>query len=133
MFRHTLYLLPLAAILVAVPAGRTDDTKAPEGFTPLFNGKDLTGWKVNKGGKMEAWGADNGILFVQGGGGGWLMTEKEYGDFELRLEFKIPEKGNSGVALRSPMEGDPAYSAWRSRSWMIPGIARTTRASRCRS
>ena len=49
------------------------------------------------------------MLFVQGSGGGWLMTEKEYGDFEVRLEFKIPEKGNSGVALRSPMEGDPAY------------------------
>lgn len=108
MLRYTLFLLPLAVAMLAVPEARPED-KIPEGFTPLFNGKDLEGWKVNKGGKMDAWGAENGVIFVKGGGGGWLMTEKEYGDFELRLEYKIPEKGNSGVALRSPMEGDPAY------------------------
>src|SRR5262249_7196427 len=43
------------------------------------------------------------------GGGGWLMTEKEYGDFEVRLEYKMPKMGNSGVALRAPLKGDPAY------------------------
>lgn len=79
----------------------------PSGFTALFNGKDLNGWKAT--GKKEVWGADKGILFVEGGGGGWLMTEKEYSDFELRLEFKMPKMGNSGVALRSPLQGDPAY------------------------
>jgi formylglycine-generating enzyme required for sulfatase activity len=77
------------------------------GFVPLFNGKDLTGWKVHNG-KLEVWGADKGILYVEGGGGGWLMTEQEYGDFELRLECKIPRMGNSGVALRAPLIGDPA-------------------------
>jgi hypothetical protein len=107
--RLTLLSLALAGGLVCVPALHSADTDVPEGFTALFNGKDLTGWKVNEGGKMDKWGAEKGLLFVQGGGGGWLMTEKEYGDFELRLEFKLPEKGNSGVALRSPMAGDPAY------------------------
>jgi hypothetical protein len=92
--------------LLVVAAARAD---APEGFKPLFNGKDLDGWKVH-GGKLKSWSADKGILFVSGGGGGWLMTEKEYGDFELRLEFKVPKGGNSGVALRSPMKGDPAYT-----------------------
>ncbi len=69
----------------------------------------LTGWKAT--GKQEVWGADadNMVLFVQGGGGGWLMTEDEYGDFELRLEYKMPKMGNSGVGLRSPLSGDPAY------------------------
>ncbi|MCI0683364.1 MAG: DUF1080 domain-containing protein [Gemmataceae bacterium] len=80
---------------------------APEGFTPLFNGKDLSGWKAT--GKMDVWGADKGVLYVSGGGGGWLLTEQEYGDYELRLEYKLPEKGNSGVALRTPSKGDPAY------------------------
>ncbi len=87
----------------------TSQAETPEGFEPLFNGKDLTGWKVH-GGKKESWSVENGILFVSGGGGGWLMTEKEYGDFELRLEFKVPKGGNSGVALRAPMKGDPAYT-----------------------
>jgi hypothetical protein len=96
----------LFALVLCVTAARAD---APEGFESLFNGTDLTGWHVNKGGKMDVWGAENGLLYVNGGGGGWLMTEKEYGDFELRLEYKLPRKGNSGVGLRSPMAGDPAY------------------------
>src|SRR5206468_627539 len=59
----------------------------------------------------EVWGADKdaGVLYVSGGGGGWLLTEKEFGDFELRVEYKLPKMGNSGVALRSPTKGDPAY------------------------
>jgi 3-keto-disaccharide hydrolase len=104
-----LSLCALAATLLCVPALKSADNTAPEGFDLLFNGKDLSGWKVNEGGKMDKWGVDKGVLYVQGAGGGWLMTEKEYGDFELQVEFKIPEKGNSGVALRSPMKGDPAY------------------------
>jgi hypothetical protein len=105
--------LPALLLSLALPlACRSDEVtepEAPEGFTALFNGKDLTGWKVHKG-KLASWSAEKGVLFVKGGGGGWLMTEKEYGDFELRLEFKVPKGGNSGVALRSPMKGDPAYS-----------------------
>jgi hypothetical protein len=108
--RLFLFTLALAAGLACAPALRSADTDVPEGFTALFNGKDLSGWKVNEGGKMDVWGAEKGLLYVQGGGGGWLMTEKEYADFEVRLEFKMPEKGNSGVALRSPMKGDPAYA-----------------------
>jgi hypothetical protein len=113
--RTRLFVLPLVVALCGAPAVRpaaepTGDTKIPKGFTALFNGKDLNGWKVHNG-KMDVWGADDkGILFVQGGGGGWLMTEKEYGDFELMLEFKMPKMGNSGVALRAPRQGDPAYS-----------------------
>jgi hypothetical protein len=112
MRRSLIPTLLLAAL--CVPALHSDDKKddkkpdVPEGFTPLFNGKDLTGWKVHNG-KMDVWGAENGVLFVQGGGGGWLMTEKEYDNFEVRLEFKVPKKGNSGVALRAPLKGDPAY------------------------
>jgi hypothetical protein len=81
----------------------------PEGFVSIFNGKDLDGWKVNEGGKQSVWGGADGILFVEGRGGGWLLTEKEYGDFEVRLEYKMPEHGNSGVGLRTPRKGDPAY------------------------
>jgi hypothetical protein len=99
----------LVASLCVLPAALADDTQIPEGFQSLFNGKDLTGWQVNDKGDMKVWGAENGILYVNGSGGGWLMTDKEFSDFELRLEFKIPPKGNSGVALRSPLKGDPAY------------------------
>lgn len=82
--------------------------EVPKGFTPLFNGKDLAGWKAT--GNMKVWGVEDGVLYVAKGGGGWLMTDKEYADFELRLEYKVPKVGNSGVALRSPLEGNPAYA-----------------------
>jgi hypothetical protein len=102
-----LWCCGLFAVLGLAPAASSEGQKPPEGFVALFNGKDLTGWKAT--GNPKVWGAEKGILFVQAGGGGWLMTEKEYSDFELRLEFKMPKKGNSGVALRSPLQGDPAY------------------------
>jgi hypothetical protein len=103
--------LIVSACVLALTLGAAvadDDSKPPEGFTSLFNGKDLEGWKVHNG-KADSWSAEKGVLFVSGGRGGWLMTEKEYGDFELRLEFKVPKGGNSGVALRAPRKGDPAY------------------------
>ena len=107
--RFTLSALFVFVALVLTCQG---EDKAPESFTALFNGKDLTGWKVNKEAtKPKVWGAEKGVLYVQGSGGGWLMTEKEYSDFELRLEFKMPEKGNSGVALRSAMEGNPSFES----------------------
>jgi len=108
--RNWLSFLILTALAFFLPAAKADDTQIPEGFQSLFNGKDLTGWQVNDKGNINVWGAENGILYVSGSGGGWLMTDKEYGDFELRLEYKIPPKGNSGVALRSPLKGDPAYA-----------------------
>jgi hypothetical protein len=115
MRRTTITIVPPLVVLllsIAPLSGKDNEesTSPPEGFTSLFNGKDLEGWQVH-GGKLASWSADKekGVLFVKGGGGGWLMTKKEYGDFELRLEFKVPKKGNSGVALRAPLKGDPAY------------------------
>lgn len=110
MRRCCLYLVFVVAVCCCLRAAPAADREPPRGFEPLFNGKDLTGWNVNERGNLAVWGAENGVLFVKGSGGGWLMTEKEYVDFELRLEYKLPEKGNSGVALRSPMKGDPAYA-----------------------
>src|SRR5688572_12242728 len=62
-FRRT--LLALAFVALAEPARAVDP---PEGFQSLFNGRDLSGWTV-VGGKKQAWGATEGVLFVQGGGG----------------------------------------------------------------
>lgn len=97
------------AVLIALAATvQADDPKPPEGFAALFNGKNLDGWKAT--GKADAWAAEGGSIVCKGGGGGYLLTEKEYGDFEFRCEYKwSKEGGNSGVALRTPAKGDPAY------------------------
>jgi hypothetical protein len=75
----------------------------------LFNGLDLAGWKVIDG-KDGNWGVDQGVLFTTGDGGGWLSSEREYDNFALDLDFRLTEGGNSGVFLRSPRQGDPAYT-----------------------
>ena len=67
----------------------------------LFNGKDLSGWKVI-GGAPTAWKVEDGLLYCAGGGSNWLATVDEYANFELELEFRQPEGGNSGVFLRAP-------------------------------
>jgi hypothetical protein len=112
-----LVLCSLLNVLALANQVSADDKNVPAGFTPLFNGKDLTGWKIH-GGNIDAWGVKDGVLYVakparkKPGGKEepfWLMTEKEYANFEFRLEFKVPPGGNSGVALRSPLKGDPAY------------------------
>jgi hypothetical protein len=42
-------------------------------------------------------------------GGGWIASDKEYGDFDLVVEYRIPEGGNSGLGIRFPAQGDPAH------------------------
>src|ERR1022692_14024 len=74
-----------------------------EGFVPLFNGKNLDGWEVreHQSGDNEKWSAKDSILTAMPGAG-WIGTTKMYGDFVLRLEWRIPENGNSGVFIRVP-------------------------------
>ena len=74
----------------------------------LFNGKDKTGWEVI-GNSPDSWKVEDGILYTSGGGGGWISTAKQFADFRLELEFRVPPGGNSGVFLRTPRKGNPAY------------------------
>ena len=79
--------------------------QVPEkGFTPLFNGKDLSGWEGN----FKLWKAADGTIKAASPGikhNDFLATKKEYDHFELRLEFRMKDgKGNSGVQFRSQRE-----------------------------
>jgi hypothetical protein len=71
----------------------------------IFNGKDLTGWTIYG---TELWYVEDGLLVCESGPDeeyGYLGTDKEYKDFELTLEFKQGADGNSGVFIRSSIEG----------------------------
>jgi hypothetical protein len=78
---------------------------ANDGFEPIFNGSDLTGWS----GAVENYEVVDGVIRCKPGKGGTLHTEKEYGDFVARLEFRLPPGGNNGLAIRYPGTGDTAY------------------------
>jgi hypothetical protein len=84
-------------------------TVAAGEWKPLFNGKDLSGWQAIDG-PISSWKVEDGVLFCSGGGGGWLSTDKEYANFEIELEFRVPPGGNSGVFLRAPHQGNPAFA-----------------------
>jgi hypothetical protein len=90
------------------PAAAEDKNKDKEqGFVSLFDGETLKGWK----GSGTSYVVRDGAIVCdpKGKGGGNLYTEKEYGDFHLRFEFKLTPGANNGIGIRTPPSGDPAY------------------------
>ena len=128
---RTIVLLGLALLIlpVATEFSRAADNTPPEGFVALFNGKDLGGWKglvanpkkraemtpeqLAKAqeeadqGMRDHWKVADGALVFDGGGQS-LCTAKDYGDFEMYVDWKIKPKGDSGIYLR----GSPQVQIW---------------------
>ena len=123
-------ILPLFALTLAATALAQD--APPAGFTALFNGKDLTGWrggdtfdhrkllemtpdqrtaKIAEWTKTmrEHWRAEGGEL-INDGKGAYATTEKDYGDFELLVDYKTVPLADSGIYLR----GIPQVQIWDS-------------------
>jgi hypothetical protein len=98
----------VAALLICIfsfPARITSSSA----WTSLFNGKDLSGWKING---QEKWIVENGTILCESAANkyGYLTTEKTYRNFDLRLKFKPEAEGNSGVFFRSKITGiDPDH------------------------
>ncbi len=113
--------------------GRPDNTP-PEGFTALFDGSDLAGWKglvadppkraamtpdqlaaaqVKADERMrDHWHVENGVLLYDGKGDN-LCTGKDYRDFEMLVDWKIGPKGDSGIYLR----GTPQVQIWETNGY----------------
>jgi hypothetical protein len=114
---HPICIAWAAAAALAWAAGEPQPAPAPPpapapapprqaetGFEPLFNGRDLTGWVGDTAGYVVEDGA-----IVCGPQGRNLFTAREFGDFTLRLEFKLTPGANNGIGVRAPLEGDAAY------------------------
>jgi len=86
--------------LAQAPARQQTKVDVGPQWVALFNGKDLTGWK--KIGE-EKWVVENGAIYGEGVTEkyGYLITEKDYKDFELAIRFKCEADGNSGVYIRT--------------------------------
>lgn len=81
------------------------------GFEPLFDGSTLSGWTVHPRAETSGgWRVENDVLLVEGRPGN-LATSEDYGDFDLRLEWKLGELGNSGVFYRFAGTGNPNGAA----------------------
>ncbi len=125
--------LVLSLSLYAADEKSTEPINSPPpGFTALFNGKDLTGWQgvipIVQRNKLKAdpeayekkvkemnakvfphWTIKDGVLYYDGKSNS-LQTIKDYGNFELLIDWKIEEKGDSGIYLR----GQPQVQIWDS-------------------
>jgi hypothetical protein len=123
----------------AQDAPGSDTKQAPhdDGWTDLFNGKDLTGWK-----NPYEWGEAkvvDGVIELTGNKKFFLTTEKQFSDFELEVQVMLPAEGkaNSGVMFRCHVEKnkvfgyqaecDPTDRAWTGglydegrRKWLFP-------------
>ena len=137
-----LWLALVSQARAADEAKRPDNTP-PEGFVALFNGKDLTGWKGLPKGALENpfkraeaskeelakaqaeadenmrahWKVEDGALVFDGKGRS-LCTAKDYGDFEMYVDWKILKDGDSGIYLR----GTPQIQIWDPDSKPAAGV-----------
>lgn len=134
MLAGFLLTLTVAGCLQAVVAEELN--QPPAGFVALFNGKDLSGWKGLVGdpkkraemGEQELaeaqikadesmrahWNVVDGIIVFDGKGQN-LCSAKDYGDFELYVDWKIERKGDSGIYVR----GAPQIQIWDSEQHKI--------------
>jgi len=109
-----LLFVALPALILLGCAGRP----APQ-FTSLFaQDGPPAGWIVRHWADVKdqppepvVWEVRDGILHGGKQRGTWLLSEREYGDFIVEFDFKLGELGNSGLALRTPLAGDPAFDA----------------------
>jgi hypothetical protein len=107
------FALLLSSAVIADQVGCDPEKLAKDGFVPLFNGKDLSGWLC---GPDKSWIVEDGAIALEREFDGrehnldYLWTNETYGDFILELEFKVPERANSGVFLRTSDLKDPVYT-----------------------
>jgi hypothetical protein len=98
--------------LVALASPALVLAAVPVGFTPLWNGKDLSGWHVsqtNHHGNSKGWSVKDGVLLAtqdRPGNGGILLTDRKYRDFEVSLEVNPDWGCDGGLFLRSNEAGD---------------------------
>jgi len=101
------------AALLPVSGNAADE----DSFQPLFPDEGSPrGWVVTEWSDLGRrapegveWTVKDGVLHSGEKRGTWLVSEKEYENFVLEFEIKLTQRGNSGVALRTPMRGDPAF------------------------
>ena len=91
----------------------TSGTTAPTdsaGWRSLFDGRTLTGWRAYRGTAPKGWSAADGML-VRESGGGDIVTDDVFRDFELELEWKVREGGNSGIMYRVTEDAENGYES----------------------
>lgn len=101
-----------AVTLAPEPLNFLSAQEAKEGFTLLFDGNKIASWRAYRGKAMpeKGWSVRDAAMFhAAGGGGGDLVTNDEYGDFDLRFSFRVGVGANSGVMWHVTEDNDQSY------------------------
>ena|SRR5438445_4231774 len=102
-----LVFLGVAPSVHAADEMRLNEAEKKEGFHPLFNGEDLTGWKLRRPDGRASWSVKDGLLINTvnpGEHGTDLVTGRKFWNFTVRYDYKIPKGSNSGFYLRGRHE-----------------------------
>ena len=94
-----LFLITVTAQSASAADNQLTEKEKAKGWELLFNGKDYTGWKCNNG-RPVASPVEDGALVPYKSGGYVLIHEKQFGDFVLKCDVKMPEECNSGIFFR---------------------------------
>ena len=95
----------ITALAIAASAAFAADSE--DGFKPLFNGKDTTGWHLRRKDGHNSWSVQNGVLkntVNPGEHGTDLVTDDKFWNFTVRYEYRVPDRSNSGFYLRGRHE-----------------------------
>jgi hypothetical protein len=113
-------VVPTAALPQTVPAPTPppiaesvakavdENSQIEPGFEPLFNGSDLTGWT----GATTLYSVENGSLVYGAAAKGNLYTTQQYSNLDFRFEYRLTGGADNGVAIRTPMTGNPGYEGF---------------------
>jgi len=104
----SLFLMPPAN---AHPDNTLSQQEEAEGWRLLFDGEDMSQWRNFKSdGISPLWVVEDGAMTLTGNGGGDLVTRSQFHNYELVLDWKIAQAGNSGILILADEKGDQVYS-----------------------
>jgi hypothetical protein len=114
--RVVILVVAFLFVLNQCPPATAQDDRAGETVSLFTEDGVPKGWSVRQwddvskpAGTETSWVVRDGVLHGGEPRGTWLVSEREYDNFELEFEFKLGPFGNSGLALRAPLKGDPAF------------------------
>lgn len=92
----------LMTLVAAAGLAMAQDAVEPTAKTDLFNGKDMTGWKLFLGGNAnpaDTWKVEDGVIKCAGKPAGYMRTETAYKNYKLTVEWRFTKPGNSGILM----------------------------------
>jgi hypothetical protein len=105
MYRFSCLLISAmgSIVLLIFNTASADEKRSEAGFVSMFNGKNLEGWTVMPAKAAEEWTVVDGMIVGTGDKGRSYLVyhQKDIADFEIKLDYRFPGQGNSGISIRA--------------------------------